>query len=95
VFSVVDKALQKQHEGPLTPIVLNTSDEKFALELKNGLKKKQLSNGTITGLSNKVFLVVAGTASKELKKTEGVVLVKTVSDESVGEALSSIRNKIL
>jgi hypothetical protein len=56
VFSIVDKALEKQHEGPFTPIVLNTSDEKFALELKNGLKKKQLSNGTITGLSNKVFL---------------------------------------
>ena len=93
--SLVGKAIERGNTGPVTPILFSTGDEKFALDLKNGLKRKEISKGIFNGLSSKVFLVVAGTASKELKKLEGVVLVKTVTDESVGEALSSIRNKIL
>jgi len=95
VSSLVDKAIEKGHDFPVTPVLFSTGDEKFALELRNGLKRKETLKGVFKGLSSKVFLVVVGNASKELKKTQDVILVKTVSDESVGEALSSIRNKIL
>jgi hypothetical protein len=85
IHSIVDKAIGKNHAALVTPLVLNTSDEKFALDLQNNLKR----------LTPKVFLVAAGKASKDLNKTKDVVLVKTVSEESVGEALGTIRSKIL
>jgi hypothetical protein len=85
IHSIVDKAIGKNHSASVTPVVLNTADEKFALDLQNNLKR----------LTGKVFLVVAGKASKNLYKTKEVVLVKTVSEESVGEALATIRSKIL
>ena len=85
IHSIVDKAIGKNHSAKVTPLILNTSDEKFALDLQNNLKR----------LTPKIFLVVAGKASKDLNKTKDAVLVKTVSEESVGEALGTIRSKIL
>ncbi len=85
VRSIVDKAVEKKHSATVTPVILNTADEKFALDLEKNLKR----------LKSKVFLVVAGKASKALHGTAGAVSVKTVSEDSVGEALSSIRSKIL
>ena len=83
--SILDKAIAKNHTAEVTPVVLNTSDEKFALELQTNLKK----------LTNKVFLVVAGKASKALTQPKDTLVVKNVTEDSVGEALSSIRNRIL
>ena len=82
--SILDKAINKKHSATVTPVVLNTSDEKFALDLQNDLKR----------LTSKVFLVVAGKATKNVNQAKDVFKVKTVSEESVGEALSSIRNKV-
>ena len=74
-------------------MILNTSDEKFALDLLKNVKRQKLSNGTYTGLTDKVFMVVAGKGSKNLNSA-GSLLVKNVTLESVGEVLTTIRNKI-
>lgn len=84
VYSIVDKAIEKKHEASVTPVVLNTSDEKFALDLQKNLKR----------LTPNVFLVSAGKVSKALKTAEGTIVVKTVSEDTVGDALSAIRSKI-
>jgi len=83
VYSIVDKAIGKKHAATVTPVVLNTSDENFALDLQTNLKR----------LTKKVFLVVAG-KSKTLKAIKDVIFVKDVSEESVGEALTTIRGKL-
>ena len=85
IHSIVDKAIERNHSAVVTPVVLNTSDEKFALDLQNNLNK----------LQSKVFLVVAGKASKALREAKGAFLVKTVSEETVRETLEAIRNKVL
>lgn len=85
INSVVNKAIEKGHSAKVTPVVLSTSDEKFALDLVSNLKR----------LTPKVFLVVAGKSSKTLRDEKEAVLVKTVSEDSVGEALTTIRNKVL
>lgn len=85
IFSIVDRAIEKKHAAEVTPVILSTGDEKFALDLKTNL----------TRLTSKVFLVVAGKGSKSVQLADSAILVKTVSEESVGDALSGIRNKIL
>lgn len=85
INSIVDKAIEKKHSATVTPLLLSTSDEKFALDLQKNLKR----------LTSKVFLVVAGKAPKTLHGAEGAISVKTVTEESVGEALSTIRSKVL
>lgn len=84
ITSIVDKALEKKHAGSITPVLLNTSDELFALDLQKNLKR----------LNTKTFIVVAGKASKTLQSLPGAFVVKNVTEESVGETLKSIRNKI-
>jgi hypothetical protein len=100
INSIVDKAIQKNHNAEVTPLILNTSDEKFALDLYKGLPelvKKGVSTETQFAARKKAkaFLVVAGKASKALRSTEGAVYIKEVNEETVGEALASIRNRIL
>ncbi len=85
IYSLVDQAIEKKHEAEVTPVVFNTSDEAFALDLSKNLKR----------LSKSVFLVVAGKLPKTLVKLDGVIPVKTVNEESVGQALSSIRSKVV
>jgi hypothetical protein len=85
INSIVDNAIAKGHSATVTPVVLSTADEKFALDLQKNLKR----------VTSKVFLVVAGKASKVLHGAEGAISVKNVSEESVGEALTTIRGKIL
>ena len=94
IHSIVDKAIEKRHTNPVTPLILNTSDEKFALDLYTNLKFHVDSKGERRGVTAKVFLVVAGKASRDLHRTNGALSVKVVSEESVGEALTAIRSKI-
>lgn len=91
---IVDRAIKNNHTSAVTPIILNTPDENFALELQKNLKSHVDRNGERRGLTSKVFLVVAGKASKSLNGIKDAVFVKNVSEESVGEALTSINNKI-
>lgn len=94
VHSIVKTAISKKHSASVTPVILSTSDEKFALELYNNLKSHKDKNGEKRGLTPNVLLVVAGKASKDLGKSKDVLVVKNVSQESVGEALTSIRNRL-
>lgn len=84
IHAVVGKAIDKGHKASVTPIVLNTADEKFALDLVKNLRL----------LKAKTFLVVAGKPTKTLQAIKDVTVVKNVTEESVGEALSTIRNYI-
>lgn len=81
---IADKAIAQKHTAEVTPVLLNVSDDAFALDLYQNLKR----------LTSKVFLVASGKTSREITTTPGAVLVKSVSEESVEKALDSIRNKI-
>lgn len=81
---ITNLAIAKKHTAEVTPILLNVSDDTFALDLYQNLKR----------LTSKVFLVASGKTSRELLTTAGAVTVKNVNDESVEKALDSIRNKI-
>lgn len=95
VHSIIDNAIKKGHAASTTPVLLTTDDEKFALDLATNLKRRQLSDGTYRGLTKNVFLVTAGKVSKTLPSNEGTVSIKKVSEETVAEALSGLRNKIV
>ncbi len=84
VYSIVDSAITRKHQATVTPVILSTGDDKFALDLKTNLGR----------LKTKTFLVLAGKTSKALAGTKDAVVVKTVNEESVGEALTAIRNKL-
>lgn len=94
VRNIVSKAISSKHSASVTPVILNTSDEKFALELQNNLKIHKSKNGEGRGLTNKVFLVVAGKASKGFHNGKDGLMVKNVTEETVEEALALIRNKV-
>jgi hypothetical protein len=85
VYSVVDKAIASGYSATVTPVILNTPDERFAFDLSKNLKR----------LTPKVFLVAAGKASKELKNSLGTFSVKDPTEETVGQTLSAIRSKIV
>ncbi len=84
VNSIADKAIERGHTGSVTPIILGTSDERFALNLLENLKK----------LKAKTFLVSAGKVSKTIQGNSGTVVVKNVTEENVADALVTIKNKI-
>jgi hypothetical protein len=94
IHSIVDTAINKNHSAAFTPIVLSTSDEKFALDLHKNLKRREVSKGNWTGLTDKVFLVVAGKASKTLASTGDFVKIKEVSEETATKAMDEIRDKL-
>lgn len=84
VRSLVDKAIEKNHKALITPIVLATTDEKFALDL--GI--------AIQSTSTKVFTVVAGESTNpELAARTGFTLSE-VSKESVTATLKKIVKKV-
>lgn len=83
VYSVVDKAIHRKYAANVTPVVLSTSDERFALDLSKNLKR----------LTEKVFLVTVGKASKELKSVLGAFSIKEANVDSVGQILTAIRSK--
>jgi hypothetical protein len=101
IHSVVEKAITKNHSAPVTPIIFNTSDETFALDLYKNLSnlvdrnKYRTESEYKNAKKNKTFLVLAGKSSKNLHSTEGAILVKNVNEENVDLALSTIRSKVL
>lgn len=82
--AIVDRAIEVGHSAKITPIVLPTEDEKLALSLSKDLER----------LTNRVFLVNVGKASKELKAVEDAINVKTVNEDSVTATLDKIKNSI-
>jgi hypothetical protein len=83
VRSVVDTAIEKGHTNTVTPIVLSTSDERLAIQLAEALER----------LTPRVFAVTAGKSSKAMKAVASVS-VKEATEESVEEALATIRSNL-
>jgi hypothetical protein len=81
---LVDEAIQAEHGGKITPIILATDDEKLALDLK----------GTLSRIGSRAFLVAAGKGAKTVRSTEGTFTVKEVSKESVETTLTNIRKLV-
>jgi hypothetical protein len=84
VRSLADSAIETGHSAPVTPIVLGTDDTKLAMDLVQALDR----------LTPRVFLVVAGKASKKLMSADGAVVLKNVNEETVEQALTEIRSKL-
>jgi hypothetical protein len=84
VRELADEAIQAGHGGKLTPIILATDDEKFALDLKSNLGRIQ----------SRAFLVAAGKGAKTIRSTEGAFTVKEVTNESVENILTNIRKLV-
>lgn len=84
VRSVVDTAIEKGHSAKVTPIVLNTSDDKLAIELLSALER----------LTPRVFLVVAGEASKQLKSVDGAIVLNDGEKETVKKVLKTIKGSL-
>jgi len=82
VRALADEAIKADHGSRLTPIVLTTDDENFALDLKS----------TLGRIGSKAFLVAAGKGAKTIRSTEGAFTVKEVTNESVENILKNIRN---
>lgn len=84
VRALTETAIAKEHDRTVTPIVLSTEDQKFAVELIPHLER----------LTPRVFLVVAGKAPKQLKSMQGAIVLKDGSAESVESALTQIKNRL-
>jgi hypothetical protein len=84
IRGIADEAIEKEHGGRLTPIVLATDDEKFALDLKGNLGR----------IGSRAFLVAAGKGAKTIRTTEGAFTVKEVTNENVENILTNIRKLI-
>jgi len=80
IRSLVDTAINANHGGRVTPIIMTTNDEGFALDLHN----------TLGRIGSKSFLVVAGKGAKTVRGTEGAFIAKEVTKESVESTLKSI-----
>lgn len=81
ITSLLNTAIEKEHSAKVTPIILSTDNESLALCLEESLGRLHPRG---------VFLVVAGRGSKTLRATEGVLLVKDPTPESVEQTLKTI-----
>lgn len=77
---LTDAAIKRDHGAKLTPILLPTGDDKFALTVARDLER----------LSNRVFIVSVGKSSKAIKAADGVIFVKDPTNENVENALKTI-----
>lgn len=84
IDSLVDQAIAKNHDAKITPVVLSTADEEFALAMLNDLNR----------LTTRVFLSVTGKSSKTLKSVDGALLLKDASKESVESALKLMKQSL-
>ncbi len=88
VTSILDDAINRNHVGKTTSVVLSVNDEKLTQDLLKDLGTR----------GNKVLLVLAGKAPKNLvsytSETVGVLKVKDVTEESVKTTLDQIKSLI-
>lgn len=81
VSSLVDVAIEKNHAGKITPIVLSTDDEQLAQDLLRDLGR----------LTSKVYLSVSGEASETLKSVDDALVLTDINKTAVGKALNVIK----
>lgn len=84
VRSIVDEAIAREHSAKFTPIILPTSDEKFALTVAEALER----------ITKRVFVISTGKMSKTVKAYGDVIAVKEPDQESVQAALSTISGQL-
>lgn len=84
VNSILSKALDANHTGKVTPIVLTTDDAAFIASLSNDLER----------LTRRVFTVVAGKAPKGIKSVKGSIQIKEVTAETVGQTMKTINDSL-
>lgn len=84
IKTLVGAAIEKNHSAAITPIILSTADEKFALSLVKDLQR----------LTPRIFLTVSGKSSKVLKSVDGAMLIKEATKETVEQTLTAIRKEI-
>lgn len=84
VRGVAPKAVLRNHEAKITPVILRTDNAQLAVELPAALER----------LTSKVFLVAAGKTQRFVKNVDGALTVKETSEESVQNTLTTIRNSI-
>lgn len=82
VKNLTEVAIQRNNTAKMTPILLPTGDEKFALTIAKDLER----------ISTRVFIVVAGSTTDELKGD--VVLVPETTNENIKKALRTISNSL-
>jgi hypothetical protein len=84
IASLVDEAIEKNHADKVTPVVLSTNDEAFVLQLLFDLNR----------LTTRVFLLVTGDASTQLKTIDSAIVLSDATKTAVGNALKSIKKGI-
>lgn len=84
IRAIADEAVEVEHGGRITPIVLTTDDEKFALDLKS----------TLGRIGSRAYLVAAGKGAKTVRSTEGAFTVKEATKENVENVLTNIRKLV-
>lgn len=84
VNKLVDEAIKNSHSATVTPIVMTAFDGKLALDLVPALER----------LSPRVFLVLAGKGSKELKAKKDLLAIKAATPENVEATLKTIKSSL-
>lgn len=83
VKNLTDVAIEKNNAAKITPILLPTGDEKFALTIARDLER----------ISTRVFVVAAGTTSQALSPDYATIVLEP-NNESVKKALRTISNSL-
>lgn len=84
IDSLVDIAIAKNHSDKVTPVILSTGDDQFALSLVKDLGR----------LTTRVFLSVTGDASSSLKNVDGALILSDATKTAVGNTLKTIKKNI-
>lgn len=78
---IAKEAIEREHKGVATTIVLPTDDEVFVKDLSTSLKR----------LTKRVHVVSAGKTTKTSKTIPGIVHLKDVNNETVKQYLLSLK----
>lgn len=84
IADLTDVAIEKNHSDKITPVVLSTGDEAFALQLVKDLER----------LTTRVFLSVTGEASTALKSVDDAIVLADATKTAVGTALKNIKKNL-
>lgn len=84
IKSLVDTAIEKNHAAAITPVVLTTNDEAFALSLLKDLER----------LTTRVFLAVVGESSDAMKNVDGALVLEEANKTAVGNALKTMKKNL-
>lgn len=84
VRDIVKSAIETKHVERITPVVLNTSDEKLAQELLSGLSR----------MTHRVYLVQAGETTANLAMSDEIVNLTNIDEKSMGKFMKNLKRVI-